>query len=281
MEVFSNGLESEGNKFIISIIHDITERRQFEEQLKTLNDELVQRADKRTNELQETQSHYLHAEKLSTIGKLSASIAHEINNPLQGIMTILKGLEKYAVLDEGDRNMLALAISESERIKNLIQSLRDFNRPSLCRKEVIDVHKSLASLLLLCKKDFNIRQISVVCNFTEQLPQIFAVEDQIKQVLLNLLTNAAEACHQPGGTITISTWLEGKYVAVAIKDTGTGIASDKLDQIFQPFYTSKAEAKGTGLGLSISQGIIQGHHGGIRVESKPGEGSTFTVLLPV
>ena len=281
VEVFSNGLESEGNKFIISIIHDITERRQFEEQLKTLNDELVQRADKRAKELQETQSHYLHAEKLSTIGKLSASIAHEINNPLQGIMTILKGLEKYAVLDEGDRNMLTLAISESERIKNLIQSLHDFNRPSLCRKEVIDIHKSLASLLLLCKKDFNIRQISVVCNFTEQLPQIVAVEDQIKQVLLNLLTNAAEACHQPGGTITISTWLEGKYVAVAIKDTGTGIASDKLDQIFQPFYTSKAEAKGTGLGLSISQGIIQGHHGGIRVDSKPGEGSTFTVLLPV
>ena len=281
VEVFSNGLESEGNKFIISIIHDITERKQFEEQLQTLNNELVQRADKRTRELQETQSHYLHAEKLSTIGKLSASIAHEINNPLQGIMTILKGLEKYAVLDEGDRNMLALAISESERIKNLIQSLHDFNRPSLGKKEVIDVHKSLAPLLLLCKKDFNIKQISVVCNFTEQLPQIVAVEDQIKQVLLNLLTNAAEACHQPGGMITINTWMEEKYVAVAIKDTGTGIAPDKLDQIFQPFYTTKAEVKGTGLGLSISQGIIQKHHGEIRVESKPGEGSTFTVLLPV
>ena len=277
----ATGWRAKGNKFLVSIVHDITERKQFEEQLQTLNNELELRVEKRTRELQETQAQYLHAEKLSAIGKLSASIAHEVNNPLQGIMTILKGLKKYAILDEEDRELLELAIGESERIRNLIQSLHDFNRPSSGRKEVMDVHKSMDSLLLLCKKDFNIRQISVVCNFTEQLPQILAVEDQIKQVLLNLLTNAAEACLQPGGVITISTWLEEKWVAVAIKDTGIGIASDELDQIFQPFYSTKAEVKGTGLGLSISHGIIQRHHGEIRVESKLGEGSTFTVLLPV
>ena len=117
VEVFSNGLESEGNTFLVSIVHDITERKQFEEQLKTLNNELEQRVEQRTRELQETQAQYLHAEKLSAIGKLSASIAHEVNNPLQGIMTILKGLKKYAILDEEDRELLELAIGESERIQ--------------------------------------------------------------------------------------------------------------------------------------------------------------------
>ena len=251
-----------------------------EEKLHTLNNELELRVEKRTRELQETQAQYLHAEKLSAIGKLSASIAHEVNNPLHAIMAILKGLKKHVILDKEDRNLLNLAIDESERIRNLMQSLRDFNRPSLGRKEVMDVHKSIDSMLLLCKNDFKMRQITVVCNYAEQLPQILTVQDQIKQVLLNLLTNAAEACLQPGGVITISTRLQEKWVAVAIKDTGIGIASDKLDQLFQPFYTTKAEVKGTGLGLSISYGIIQKHHGKIRVESNLGEGSTFTVLLP-
>ena len=283
-------MEKENNlrKYSLELQREIAQRKQVEEslrkreeQLLALNNELEYLVEKRTQELQETHKQYLHAEKLSAIGKLSASIAHEVNNPLQGIMTILKGLKKYAILDEENREFLDLAIGESERIKNLIQSLYDFSRPSSGRKEIVDVHYSLNSLLLLNKNDFDEKQITVVCNFTESLPQILAVKDQIKQVLLNLLTNAAEACLQPGGMITISTWLVEKWVAVAIKDTGIGIASDKLDQIFQPFYSTKAEVKGTGLGLSISHGIIKKHHGEIHVESKLGKGSTFTVLLPV
>ena len=280
VEVFSNRLESEGNQFLVSIVHDITERKQVEEQLQTLNNELELRVEKRTRELQETHAHYLHVAKLSAIGKLSASIAHEVNNPLQGIMTILKGLNKRAILEAEDRELLEMAIGESERIRNLIQILHDFNRPSLGRKEVVDLHKSIDSLLMLCKNDFDKKQITVVCKYAERSPQVLAVQDQLKQVLINLLTNAAEACVHPGGVITISTWQENKWVGVAIKDTGIGIASEELDQIFQPFYTTKAEVKGTGLGLSISHGIIQQHHGKIRVESQPGDGSTFTVLLP-
>ncbi len=280
VEVFSNDLERAGEKVLVSIVHDITERKQFEEQLQTLNNELERRVEERTRELQETQAQYLHAEKLSAIGKLSASIAHEVSNPLHAIMTILKGLKKHIVMDKKDRKLLELAIDESERIRNLMQSLRDFNRPSLGKKEVMDMHKSIDSLLLLCRKDFNMRQITVVCNYAEQLPQILAVQDQIKQVLLNLLTNAAEACLQAGGVITISTWVQEKWVAVEIKDTGVGIASDKMDQIFQPFYTTKAESKGTGLGLSVCHGIIQRHQGEIRFKSTVGEGSVFTVLLP-
>ena len=254
--------------------------RQSEKKLLATNDELERRVERRTQELQETQSHFLHAEKLSAVGKLSASIAHEFNNPLQGIMSILKGVKKRAILEEEDRELLDAAILESERMKNLIRSLQDFNRPSSGQKSVINVHLSLDSLLLLCKNDFKNKRISVIRNYAEGLPHILGVPDQIKQVFLNLLTNAADACIQPGGVITVSTWQEEQRVAVAITDTGIGISSDKIDLIFQPFYTTKPAVKGTGLGLSVCHGIIQKHQGEIRVESQPGKGASFIVLLP-
>ncbi len=262
------------------IAHDITKHKQAE-QLEALNEDLELRVEQRTRELQETQIQYLHAEKLTAIGKLSASIAHEFNNPLQGIMIILKGLKKRAVLQDMDREMLDAAISESERIKNLIFNLQDFNRPSSGRKGWMDVHQSLDSILLLNKSDFNGKRIAVVLDYAEGLPHILAVQDQIKQVFLNLLINAADACHQPGGVITVSTWQEDGKVAVAFKDTGVGIQPSNLERIFQPFYTTKPEVKGTGLGLSVSYGIVKHHQGEIRVDSQPGEGTTFTVLLPI
>jgi len=252
-----------------------------DEELLAINAELELKVERRTLELQETQSQFLHAEKLSAIGRLSASIAHEFNNPLQGILTILKGLKKRAILEEEDRALLDGAISEGDRIKDLIRSLQDFNRPSLGRKELMDVHQSLDSILLLHKSDFNGRQISVVCNYSVGLPLIVAVPDQIKQVFLNLLINAGDACLKRGGVITVGTRQDVDRVAIAIKDSGVGIKPSEMEHIFRPFYTTKPKIKGTGLGLSVSYGIIKNHHGEIRVESQPGEGATFTVLLPI
>ena len=274
--------DADGNPSkIVFVVRDITERKQSDMKLQALNEKLEMRVEERTQELQESQKQYLHAEKLSAIGKLSASIAHEFNNPLQGILSILQGVKKRATMDEEDKELLDAAISEGNRIKDLIRNLQEFNRPSSGRKALMDLHQSLDALLLLQKSDLNGRRITVVRNYAEQLPQILVVPDQIKQVLLNLLANAADACPQSGGVITISTWQKDERVGVAIKDTGIGINSEDIERIFQPFYSTKGEVKGTGLGLSVSHGIIQDHHGEIRVESQPGEGATFTVLLPI
>jgi signal transduction histidine kinase len=260
---------------------EIIARTQAEEQLHTLKDELEERVKLRTSELQKTQSKYLHAEKLSAIGKLSASIAHEFNNPLQGIMAILKGLKRRVKMDEEDAELLDLAITESERMKKLIHDLQNFNRPSSRMKVTMNVHDSLEALLLMYKSDFRKKGITTILNYAEEMPQILAIPDQIMQVFLNLLNNAVDACPHTGGEITISTRQEGKRIAVAIKDNGIGIEPEKSELIFQPFYTTKSVVKGTGLGLSVCHGIVQHHQGEILVESKPGEGSTFTVLLPI
>jgi len=263
------------------LFNDISERKRAEEQIEAINDNLEREVEQRTRELQETQKQFLHAEKLSAIGKLSASIAHEFNNPLQGIMSIIQGVKKRAVMDEEDRELLEAALEESDRMKDLIRSLQDFNRPSSHKKIFLDVHHSLESILLLHKSDFNKKRIAVERNYGKGLPQIQAVPDQIKQVILNLLTNAADACQAPGGKITVSTWQEGDRIAMAIKDTGVGIQPADMEHIFRPFYSTKAEVKGTGLGLSVSYGIVKNHQGEIRVDSRPGEGATFTVLLPI
>ena len=261
-------------------LFDITEKEKNREALRKANDELEQRVMERTLELQQLHTQLLHSEKLAAIGNLSASIAHEFNNPLQSVMTIVKGIEQYSSLDKKEKNLLTLALQECSRMKNLIADLRDFFQPTSGETVYVDLHTVLDALLLISKKDFTSRKIRIVKKYGDNIPPIMAVADQLKQVFLNLMNNAADACEN-GGIITISTKKIEEHIAVHIEDNGKGIDSENMAHIFEPFFTTKPELKGTGLGLSVSYGIIKQHGGRIDVKSERGKGSKFSVLLPI
>ncbi len=232
--------------------------------------------------LKKTQNQLLHAEKLSAVGQLSASIAHEFNNPLQGVMTVLSGVKKRVPMDHANANLVELALNECNRMKHLINDLQDFNRPTSGVIAPMDIHFGIDNILLMAKKNLNIKEISIIKQYAANMPLIPAVADQIKQVVLNLINNASDTCPE-GGTITISTELQAmqKNAIIRIQDTGVGMKPDDIKHIFEPFFTTKPAVKGIGLGLSVSYGIIKKHGGKIEVESEPGQGTIFTITLPL
>ncbi|MCX5864790.1 MAG: ATP-binding protein [Deltaproteobacteria bacterium] len=265
----------------LSIATDITERKNEEALEREAREILELRVSQRTMEVEKIHRQLLHSEKLSAVGKLAASIAHEFNNPICGIRNVLDGLKRRATLGGEDLQMVELAIRECGRIARLTKDLQSFNRPTTGKEAQVDVHAALEDILLLCRKNLKNKKISLVKEFAPSLPGIQAVEDQLKQVFLNLLTNAEEAIIAETGTITVRTEVRRGYVAVQFQDSGYGIEPENKERIFEPFFSTKSAAKGTGLGLSVSYGIVTRHGGTIEVESTPGIGSTFTVLLPV
>lgn len=265
----------------ISIGTDITERKNEEAREREARELLEQRVSQRTVELEKTHRQLLHAGKLSAVGKLAASIAHEFNNPICGIRNVLDGLKRRAKIGGEDLQMVELAIRECERIARLTKDLQSFNRPTSGVETQVDVHAALEDILLLCRKNLKNKNISLTKEFAPSLPGIQAVEDQIKQVFLNLLTNAEEAITGEAGAITVRTETRDGYVVVQFQDSGHGIAPEDQERIFEPFFSTKSAAKGTGLGLSVSYGIVTRHGGTIEVESTLGVGATFTVFLPV
>jgi len=218
-------------------------------------------------------------EKLAAVGRLAAGVAHEINNPLTGVLTFAHLLRDKENLDEQDREDLDLIVRETSRAAQIVRGLLDFARERPAEKRPLDLNVVLRQTLQLLGNREAFQHVTVVEHFEDSLPPVSGDTHQLQQVFLNLCLNACEAMAD-GGTLTLTTRVEGGMVCVEVADTGCGIKQEHLDQIFEPFFTTKPVGKGTGLGLSVSYGIVQEHGGRVEVSSQVGRGTTFRVLLP-
>ncbi|NIV72164.1 hypothetical protein GWN26_07895 [Candidatus Saccharibacteria bacterium] len=177
--------------------------------------------------------------------------------------------------------LVELAIKESSRVMNLATKLKQFYRPSSGEAVPLDIHDILEDMIVLKKKDFAGKKIKLVKNYGSNLPKIHVVEDQLKQVILNLLQNSEESIETDNGVITITTSARDNQLELKVEDNGGGIHPTHLKNIFEPFFTTKSDVKGTGLGLFVSYGIIKRLGGDIQCASEVGKGTVFTMTLPI
>lgn len=264
----------------VETLQDITSRKNMEQEILHYQSILENKVEERTLQLKKTYEQLLQAEKLSAVGKLAASIAHEFGNPIIGIRNFLKGIQRTTAFDKDDAELLQLAIQECQRVKDLISNLQNFNRPTSGAMAPMDLHQAINDMLLLGKKGFREKRIVVKKKFDPELPLIHAVHDQIKQVILNCLNNAQEAIPDHGGSIQLTTEHTEQAVLLHISDTGKGIVASDLIYIFEPFFSTKPAVEGTGLGLSVSYGIMKSHQGNIAVTDTSSRGTTFTLSFP-
>lgn len=226
------------------------------------------------------QAQLIQSEKMAATGRLAASIAHEINNPLQAISGCID-LAQATNDPEKIKRYLGLASTELERLASVVRRMLDFYRPTRTERAPVNVRELIEDVLLLSGKRLQHARVSVNVRWADELPPILGMADQLKQVFLNFVLNAIEAMPQ-GGTLDIrgQTLDEGgHWVVISIADSGAGIPPQDLERIFEPFFTTKPE--GTGLGLAVSHSIVTQHGGRIIVDSAPGHGTTFTIWLPV
>jgi two-component system NtrC family sensor kinase len=257
-------------------------RKQIQEGIRNLE----HKVEERTRELKTTQSQLLQSEKLAAVGALAATVAHEINNPLTGVYTYIRLMERK--IEQGQygsediakyKGYLDTMRREVERTTAIVQNLLDFTRPKDPVRKPMDLVKVMEESLALISNKLSLTNIEVV-KLLNPLPEIQADPAHMKQVFLNLLINACEAMEE-GGTLTIRSdnHPEANTVTMSVRDTGSGIEEKDLARIFDPFFSTKK--KGTGLGLSVVNGIVTRHNGKVEIDSAPGKGTDFRVTLPV
>jgi signal transduction histidine kinase len=234
----------------------------------------------RNRELERSQAQLIQAEKMAAVGRMAASIAHEINNPLQAIHNSLHLTLRPTLAEEKKLRYLAMAQEEVERLIDIVRRLLEFYRPSRGRRVTTDINAVIENVLALSNKRLQHGRVAVATRLAPDLPLLRAVPDQLAQVFLNIVINAIEAMPQ-GGRLAVGTHVSdnGRWIRVVFSDNGPGMDAETRASIFEPFFTTKPT--GTGLGLAISYGLIEQHGGRMEVKSAPGAGATFTVFLPV
>ncbi len=248
----------------VGIFTDLRERLKIEEQLQQTHLQLVQ------------------SEKMASVGKLAAGVAHEINNPLGGILIYASLMLEDMAEDDPRREDIKRIVQETTRCKEIVKSLLEFGHQSGPKFEPVDVNRAIVDGLFFLENQAIFHNIEIVKDLDPFLPRIMGNASQLKQVFMNMVVNAADAM-SGNGKLTIRTRLseDESYVTVEFTDTGVGIPEENLSKIFDPFFTTKEVGKGTGLGLAVCYGIAEKHGGRIEVDSKVGEGTTFRIILPV
>ncbi len=266
--------------------------RNSQSELREWGHTLEQKVAKRTQELRIAEAETVRTEKLASVGLLAAGIAHELNNPLTGVLTFTSLLRQKMTAGSADAEDLDLVIRETKRCATIIRRLLDFAREKAPEKKFTDLNQVIEDTARIIERPASFRDIEIALDLDRNLPVVWVDADLIKQVIMNMLVNAQHAIEQEGSiTVRSRRFAQPKspepgmepvpMVEISIIDTGCGIPEKNLKRIFDPFFTSKEVGKGTGLGLSVSHGIVKAHGGTIEVESTVGKGSIFRVYLPL
>jgi two-component system NtrC family sensor kinase len=250
---------------------------------------LESKVEDRTQQLKAAHKKLLQTDRLASLGQLSASVAHEINNPIAGVLNLSMLLQRMLKEDgipegrvEEFRKYLTQVTNETARVGRIVSDLLAFSRRSKPQRVPADVNKIVKMTLSLVQHKMKLSNVQVETNLAEDLPAVPCDQSQMQQVALNLFMNAAEATQTKSDRrVKVSTNSGDGVVRLVVEDNGEGIPPENLAKIFHPFFTTKPEGKGVGLGLAVTYGIIEAHGGDIEVSSKVGEGSTFTVSLPL
>ncbi len=265
--------------------------RQALSELNEFTQTLETKVEERTEQLKSAHQKLLQSDRLVSLGQLSASVAHEINNPVAGVLN-LSMLMQRILKDDGIpperipefRKYLSQVSSETTRVGRIVSDLLSFSRRSKPHRAEADINKIVKSTVSLISHKLKLANVELDLDLDESLPLVSCDSSQIQQVVLNLVLNAAEAMqNNSGGVMTVRTRKAPKddAITLAVRDTGEGIPPENLRRIFDPFFTTKPEGKGVGLGLAVLYGIVEAHGGEVVARSKVGEGTTFTVTLPL
>jgi signal transduction histidine kinase len=254
-----------------------------------ITEQLSYRWEKQVNELKSDLQKMVQEDRMISLGKLAASCAHEINNPIQGLLTFSHLMQEMLAEKEPNsedleqfKKHLALMSSELERCGNIVAGLLSFSREDSREYKNIDLNEVLSAVIALTRHKMGIRGVELITDITPGLLMIHGNNRELQQCFLNLIFNAIEAMPD-GGQLKVTSELvsDGKKARIEIHDTGYGISEENMAHLFDPFFTTKEEGQGTGLGLSIVYGVVKNHKGNIKINSRVGEGSSFVLDFPI